>query len=217
MARRAVRSLLPQVAKGEWSPVAEYVFLDDDIAAQIVIVREATNDTYSRSFVPGLTVEQFCRLRRAAADQARTAATLERLLSPRQAKPAPFFGTVEADAVDIAALDAVWSNKPSDERPTRPDPTEPRPDDQAAPDPGPASANQAALAQTVGSKPTPDQPGAAPPTQHAEPSPTAIPVVAGASPGSPLTRLDPGPGRTRDVPHLTGRAAAGGAAPAHAA
>src|SRR5208282_2386749 len=75
------------------------------IAAQIVVVREATDDTLARSYAPALTVEQVCRLRRTAADLARTAATLERGLTRRQAKPAPFFGTVLAAGVDIAALD----------------------------------------------------------------------------------------------------------------
>jgi hypothetical protein len=78
------------------------------IAAQIVIVREATDDTVAQSHAPGLTVEQICRLRRTAADLTRSAATLERSLGRRQATPAPFFGAVEADAVDIGALDAVW-------------------------------------------------------------------------------------------------------------
>jgi hypothetical protein len=78
------------------------------IAAQSVIIREATDDTYSRSHAPGLTVEQVCRLRRTAADLTRSAATLERMLGRRQATPAPFFGTVAAAAVDIGALDAVW-------------------------------------------------------------------------------------------------------------
>jgi hypothetical protein len=78
------------------------------IAAEIVIVREATDDTFAQSYAPGLTVEQVCRLRRTAADLTRSAATLERSLGRRQATPAPFFGTVEADAVDIGALDAVW-------------------------------------------------------------------------------------------------------------
>ncbi len=78
------------------------------IAAGIVIVREAADDTFARSYAPVLTVEQLCRLRRTSADLARTAATLERGLARRQAVPAPFFGTVEADAVDIGALDAAW-------------------------------------------------------------------------------------------------------------
>jgi hypothetical protein len=79
------------------------------IAAQIVVVREVTDDTFSLSHAPGLTVEQVCRLRRTAAGLTRSAATLERTLARRQAKPAPFFGTTLAEGVDLAALDAVWS------------------------------------------------------------------------------------------------------------
>ncbi len=78
------------------------------LAAQIVGIGEMTDDTFSRSNAAGLTVEQVCRVRRTAADLARTAATLERGLSRRQQKPAPFFGSALADEVDIAALDAVW-------------------------------------------------------------------------------------------------------------
>jgi hypothetical protein len=78
------------------------------LAAQIVVYRETADDTLDRANVPGLTVEQVCRVRRAAADLTRTSATLERALSRRQDQPAAFFGTVLADQVDIAALDAVW-------------------------------------------------------------------------------------------------------------
>jgi hypothetical protein len=78
------------------------------LAAQIVVFRETADDTLDRANVPGLTVEQVCRVRRAAADLTRTSATLERALSRRQEQPAAFFGTVLSDQVDIAALDAVW-------------------------------------------------------------------------------------------------------------
>jgi hypothetical protein len=78
------------------------------LAAQIVVYRETADDTLDRANVPGLTVEQVCRVRRAAADLTRTSTTLERALSRRQEQPAAFFGTVLADQVDIAALDAVW-------------------------------------------------------------------------------------------------------------
>jgi hypothetical protein len=47
----------------------------------------------------------------------RGAATLERTLARHQQKPVPFFGTVLADGVDIAALDAVWCKDPRDECP----------------------------------------------------------------------------------------------------
>jgi hypothetical protein len=78
------------------------------LAAQILIVREATDDTFARANAPGLTVEQVCRLRRTAAALTRTASTVARELARRQQHPAPFFGTVLADGIDITALDAVW-------------------------------------------------------------------------------------------------------------
>ena len=78
------------------------------VASAILIAREAADDTYARAAAPGLTGEQVCRLRRTAADLERTAMSLERGLARRQAKPAPFFGTVLAEGVDLAALDAVW-------------------------------------------------------------------------------------------------------------
>ena len=87
------------------------------LAAQIVVYRETADDTLDRANVPGLTVEQVCRVRRAAADLTRTAATLERALSRRQDQPAAFFGTVLADQVDIAALDAVWCKGARADRP----------------------------------------------------------------------------------------------------
>jgi hypothetical protein len=87
------------------------------LAAQIVVFRETADDTLDRANVAGLTVEQVCRVRRAAADLTRTSATLERALSRRQEQPAAFFGTVLADQVDIAALDAVWCKAARADRP----------------------------------------------------------------------------------------------------
>jgi hypothetical protein len=104
------------------------------LAAQIV-VRETADDTLGRANVPGLTVEQVCRVRRAAADLTRTSATLERALLRRQEQPAAFFGTVLSDQVDIAALDAVWCkdagvNLPGagpEQQPAAPEPATPEP------------------------------------------------------------------------------------------
>jgi hypothetical protein len=78
------------------------------IAAQILIVREATDDSFARVNAPGLTVDQICRLRRTGAALTNSVATLERLLARHQQKPVPFFGTVLADAIDVAALAAGW-------------------------------------------------------------------------------------------------------------
>jgi len=87
------------------------------LAAEIVVFRETADDTLDRANRPGLTVEQVCRVRRAAADLTRTSATLERTLSRRQEMPAAFFGTVLGDQVDIAALDAVWCKSGGTDRP----------------------------------------------------------------------------------------------------
>ena len=146
------------------------------IAADIVIVREAADDTFARSFAPELTVVEFCRLRRVAGELKRTGATLERGLARRQAVPAPFFGRVEADAVDIGALDAVWckgtaagavgqegaapepATAPGDPGPGI-DMAGPEPDGAETPDPAAPPARAAAAP----AEPVPDQPeGAAP-------------------------------------------------------
>jgi len=78
------------------------------IAAQIVIVREATDDSFAWANAPGLTVEQACRLRRTAGALTNSAAALERTLARHQQKPVPFFGTVLDDGIDVAVLAAEW-------------------------------------------------------------------------------------------------------------
>ena len=78
------------------------------IAAQILIVREATDDTFARVNTPGLTVEQICRLRRTGSALTNSSAVLERLLARHQQKPVPFFGTVLAEGIDVAAVAAGW-------------------------------------------------------------------------------------------------------------
>src|ERR1039458_1289780 len=83
------------------------------IAAEIVIVREATDDTFAWANAPGLTVEQVCRLRRTAAALTNSATALERTLARHQQKPVPFFGTVLADGIDVAALAAGWGGSGS--------------------------------------------------------------------------------------------------------
>jgi hypothetical protein len=158
------------------------------IAAQFVIVREIADDSFRRSNAPGLTIEQVCQLRRVGADLARTALSAARTLTRRQFKPAPFSGTVEADAVDIAALDSRWRNEPGDDRPAAPDPTAPRPNGHATPDPHSTPANQAPPVHGVGANPPPGQPAAAPPLQDAAPSPMAVLPIATASPSQACNR-----------------------------
>ena len=78
------------------------------IAAEILIVREALNDTHGRANAPGLTIVEVCRLRRTAAALTHAGGLLERVLARHQQKPVPFFGDVVADEVDIAAVDVAW-------------------------------------------------------------------------------------------------------------
>jgi hypothetical protein len=78
------------------------------IAAEIVIAREAADGSIARANTPGLAVEQVCRLLRIASVLLNSAAVLERSLVRHQQKPAPFFGTVLAEGIDVAALAAGW-------------------------------------------------------------------------------------------------------------
>ncbi len=87
------------------------------LAAEIVLAREMMRDTFARSNAPGLALNQVCRVRRVSTELGRTAVTMARELTRRQQEPVPFFGTVLAERVDIAALDAVWGSDPGDEGP----------------------------------------------------------------------------------------------------
>ncbi len=78
------------------------------IAAEIVHAREAADGSIARANTPGLAVEQVCRLLRIGSVLLNSAAVLERSLVRHQQKPAPFFGTVLAAGIDIAALAAGW-------------------------------------------------------------------------------------------------------------
>jgi hypothetical protein len=80
------------------------------IAAEIVIAREAADGSIARSNTPGLAVEQVCRLLRIGSTLMNSAAVLERSLVRHQQKPAPFFGTVLAEGIDVAALAAGWGD-----------------------------------------------------------------------------------------------------------
>jgi hypothetical protein len=80
------------------------------LAADILMVREMAKTIAARVHAPELTVPEMCRVGRVAGELVRTAGVLVRTLERSQQKPAPFFGTVLADAVDVAALDAAWGN-----------------------------------------------------------------------------------------------------------
>ena len=114
------------------------------LAAQLLIVRELADTLAGRATAADATVEQMCRLGRGAAELVRTATQLERTLARHQQKPVAFFGTVAADAVDVAALDAVWCNNPMHR--------------EAAPSPSPAAAGETAPAGAGGPAPAGDRP-----------------------------------------------------------
>jgi hypothetical protein len=58
------------------------------LAAEVLTLRELTGTIAAQAYAPGLTVPQMCRIGGAAAELARTAAGLERLLLRRQRDPA---------------------------------------------------------------------------------------------------------------------------------
>ncbi|HLB98379.1 MAG TPA: hypothetical protein VJK90_11980, partial [Acetobacteraceae bacterium] len=78
------------------------------IAAQILIYRELADAAATQAHASGTDIPLMCRLARAAATLVQTATSLDRSLIRRQQNPAPFFGTVLSDAVDIPEVDATW-------------------------------------------------------------------------------------------------------------
>ena len=179
------------------------------IAAQILVYRELTDTAATLAHTPGVTVAEFCRLARSAAALAQTAATLGRSLTQYQQKPAPFFGTVLSDAVDIPAVAAIWCGNPDQPQPApeaavrRP----PNPSPPAQPTPPPA-----ALTPTE-PQPQPNQP----PQLATAPAPDAATRVATTSEWT-RTLLDSGPGWSREVlRHRSSPAAGNGSIPGAAA
>jgi hypothetical protein len=162
------------------------------IAAQILISRELADTLATHSQTPGVPLPLLCRLARTAATLMQTAAMLQRSLTRHHQRPAPFFGTVLSDAVDIAALDATWHPSPdhqlqpapaAEAPPTRRPPALPSPS--AAAKPTPLSAH---LTPTE-PQPRPDRPTHPP----AQPDPQA------ATPEWTRTRPDEAPGWSRKV------------------
>jgi hypothetical protein len=165
------------------------------IAAQILIYRELADTLATHAHASGADLPLMCRLARTADALVQTATTLDRSLTRRQQKPAPFFGTVLSDAVDIPALDATWHRTP-DHRP------HPAPDE-SAPDAVPPPTRR-----------PPDPPNLSPPAQPIPPSadlavpqpqpdrpphPPAQPQPPAATPEWTRTKLDEGPGWSREV------------------
>jgi len=176
------------------------------IAAQVLIYRELGGTLATQAQASGTDLPLMCRLARTAATLTQTAMMLERSLTRHQQKPAPFFGTVLADQVDIPALDATWRSNP-DQPQAAPDAAVRRALDPPNPTP-PAPPTPPTAA------PTPTQPQPArPPHPAAPPAPDAA-----ATPEWTRTVLDQGPGWTREVlRHRSSPAAGNGSVPGAAA
>jgi hypothetical protein len=182
------------------------------IAAQILIYRELADAVATQAHASVTDLPLLCRLARTAATLGQTAAMLERSLIRYHQKPAPYFGTVLSDAVDIPALDAIWCGNP-DQPPTAPEaalrrpPDPPNPSPPAQPTPPPA-----ALTPTE-PQPQPNQP----PQLATAPAPDAATRVATTSEWT-RTLLDSGPGWSREVlRHRSSPASGNGSIPGAAA
>jgi hypothetical protein len=178
------------------------------IAAQILIYRELADTLAAHAHASAADLPLMCRLARTADALEQTVTSLGRSLTKYQQKPAPFFGTVLSDAVDIPALDATWHSNP-DQPHAAPDaavrraPDPPNPTQPAQPTPP-----SAALTPTE-PQPQPDPPPH--PAAHLAPD-------AAATPEWTRTLLDQGPGWTREVlRHHSSPAAGNGSVPGAAA
>jgi hypothetical protein len=186
------------------------------IASQVLIYRELGDSLATQAHASSTDLPLMCRLARTAATLAQTAAMLEKSLTRLQQKPAPFFGTVLSDQVDIPALDATWHSRP-DQPQADPDAAAPdaaTPTTREAPDPPnlapPAPPTPLSAAPTpIEPQPQPDDP----PHPAAHPAPDAA-----TGPEWTRTLLDRGPGWTREVlRHRSSPAAGNGSVPGAAA
>ena len=174
------------------------------IAAQILIYRELADTVATQAHASVADLPLLGRLARTAATLGQTAAMLERSLTRYHQTPAPFFGTVLSDAVDIPAVDAMWCGNPG-QPPPAPDAAVRHP-----PDPPNASPPAQPTPPAVALTPTEPQPQPDPP-----PHPAADPAPD-ATTTSEWTRtlLDSGPGWSREVlRHRSSPAAGNGSVP----
>jgi hypothetical protein len=170
------------------------------ISAQVLIFRELADTSAKAAQAPGQTADQMCRLARTANGLMRTAIELRRSLARLQQKPAPFFGTIDDQEVDIAAVDARWGNhaaQPPGQPPAQPiEPPSASPPKQpprdttpppAQPDPAPAT-------------PTPPNPEThTAPSPHTQPAQPPHPDHVDGTPEWTRIKLDEGPGWSREV------------------
>ena len=158
------------------------------IAAQILILRETADTLAPGANTPDLTMQMISRQARTMAELHRAATSMDRSLMQHQLKPVPFFGIVVEDAVDTAALDAIWCGKP---RPPQPQPREltPAPHDAALQPEPPTAEPQADHTSTEAPAQRDRSPAsAAGPDPHAD-----------ATPEWSITKIDEGPGWSREV------------------
>ena len=174
------------------------------LASQILIYRELADTVATQAHASVTDFPLLCRLARTAATLGQTAAMLERSLTRYHQKPAPFFGTVLSDAVDIPAVDAMWCGNPG-QPPPAPDAAVRHPPDPPNASP-PAQPSPPASALT----PTEPQPQPDPPPDPAEdPAPDATTTSEWTR-----TLLDSGPGWSREVlRHRSSPAAGNGSVP----
>jgi hypothetical protein len=165
------------------------------IATQILTTRELADTVTAGALAPGLSLAELCRAARTTAELLRSANALERTLNRHQQNPVPFYGTVIQDEVDIPALDATWARTPT-------------PPPAPNPNPQPTQADVPRRRATPPAPPpTPPVPTPPPaptprlPEPAAHPAPEAPPHTRPAAPNSDwtITRLDSGPGWTREV------------------
>jgi hypothetical protein len=162
------------------------------IAAQILIYRELADAVATQAHASVTDLPLLCRLARTAATLGQTAAMLERSLIRYHQNPAPYFGTVLSDAVDIPALDAAWHSNPDHQPQPAPDTAPPpmrRPPDPPNPTPPARPTPPSAALAATEPQPHPDH----------SPRPPAHPDQQAAIPEWTHTKLDEGPGWSREV------------------
>ena len=174
------------------------------IAAQLLIARELADTFAKAARAPDLTSEQMCRLGRTASGLMRTAIELDRSLARHQQKPAPFFGTVDDHEVDLAEVDTMWGGRPGQPPPASP-PGQP-PSDTAPP---PAQTDPSPEIPTPPNPETRTAPGPQP-----QPDLPLQPDHADGTPEWAITKLDEGPGWSREVlRHRSSNTGGNGTAP----
>jgi hypothetical protein len=187
------------------------------LASQILIVRELADAIARRAYAPELTALQMCRVGRASAELVRTAGGLVRALERSQQKPVPFFGTVLADGIDVAAIAAGWGGgsaaaagvgpmqQPASAEPaTGLGPVRLRPGGEAAENVTPVAGGMAP-AEGVEPEPTAEQPDAALPVGDAGRPPAVMLITLPADGTAPEASAQPG--RSPDTAADLGRGA----------